>query len=396
MRSVRPLRRVAFVHPNLSYGGAERVLLEQVRALAPRDVDVDLFVTERVEDPDFEADLRRANPRLRRIDAETTSKGLARAVRRARPDVVALSLTARGLRALERIPRWWGRPPALVTVHSRYGAALDPLRVHGRSIDALALTHGFHAEAEAALGVPRSRHAVTRPLFPDLLLPTSPDTEEAARALRASLGIPPTAFVIGYFGRIGPGKGAPTLVRAAGRLASAGLDVHLLLLGRLARPDDWEAGPFLAALDGAIAATGPALSGRLHRPGPRARAAAVYRAFDVTALPSDHEGLLPLMLVESMSVGVPVVATAVGGITECLRDGVDAEVVPKAPDDGSPLTASVEDAFTARLEALARDPARARRLGEAGRASVRALVAANDFAGDFLAALDLARRRGRP
>lgn len=396
MRALRPLRRVAFVHPNLSFGGAERVLLEQVRALAATAADVDLFVTERADAPDFEADLRRANPRLRRIDVETTSKGLAGALRRARPDVVALSLTARGLRALERIPRWLGRPPVLVTVHSRYGAALNPLHPHGRTIDAVALGHGFHAEVEAALGIPRTRHAVTRPLFPDLLLAATADADAEARAIRASFRIPSTAFVIGYFGRVGPGKGAPTLVRTAGRLAAAGLDVHLVLFGRLAHPSDWEAGPFLAALEGAVAATAPVLAGRLHRPGPRARSAGLFRAFDVTALPSDHEGLLPLMLVESMSVGVPVVTTGVGGIAELLRDGVDAEVVGKAPDDGSALDAAVEDAFAARLEALVRDRERAARLGTAGRARVEALVAGNDFAGDFLAALDLARRRGRP
>jgi len=396
VKTLRPLRRVAFVHPNLSYGGAERVLLEQVRALARTDADVDLFVTERGDDPDFEADLRRANPRLGRIEVETTSKGLARALRHTRPDVVALSLTARGLRALERLPRWLGRPPVLVTVHSRYGAALNPLRRHGRSIDAVALGHGFHAEVEAELGIPRTRHAVTRPLFPDLLLRTTADTEAEARALRASFGIPASAFVIGYFGRLGPGKGAPTLVRAAGRLAAAGLDVHLLLFGRLAHPSDWEAGPFLAALEDAVASTAPVLAGRLHRPGPRARSAGIYRAFDATALPSDHEGLLPLMLAEAMSVGVPVVTTAVGGIPELMRDGIDAEVVGKAPDDGSPIDAATEDAFTARLEALVRDRERARRLGAAGRARVEALVAENDFAGDFLAALDLARRRGRP
>lgn len=393
MKARRPLRRVAFVHPNLSFGGAERVLLEQVRALAETDADVDLFVTERADAPDFVADLRRANARLRRIEVETTSKGLARTLRRTRPDVVALSLTARGLRALERIPRWLGRPPVLVTVHSRYGAALNPLRRHGGSIDAVALGHGFHAEVEAALGIPRTRHAVTRPLFPDLLLPASADADAEARAIRASLGIPASAFVIGYFGRLGPGKGAPTLVRAAGRLAAAGLDVHLVLFGRLSHPTDWEAGPFLAALEDAVAATAPALAGRLHRPGPRARSAGIYRAFDVTALPSDHEGLLPLMLAESLSVGVPVATTGVGGIAEMLRDGIDAEVVGKAPDDGSPLDAAVEDAFTARLEGLARDRERARRLGVAGRARIEALVAGNDFAGDFLAALDLARRR---
>lgn len=396
MSGRRPLRRVAFLHPNLSFGGAERVLLEQVRVLASTDADVDVYVTERQDDVDFEDDLRRANPRLRRIVVETTAKGLARALRKERPDVVALSLTTRGMRALERMPRWFGRPPVLVTLHSRYGSALAPLRKYGKSMDALALCHGFHAAAEAALGVPRRRHAVTRPLFPDLLLPTTPATAGEAGAIRARLGIPPGAFVIGYFGRIGPGKGAPTLVRAAGRLAAAGLDVHLALFGRLARPDDWQSGPFIASLDEAVAATAPALAGRLHRPGPRMRSAAVYRAFDVTALPSDQEGLLPLMLVESLSVGVPVVTTAVGGIPECLRDGVDAEVVGKTPDDGDPIDRATEDAFTARLERLARDRERARGLGAAGRARVEALVAANDFAGDFLAALDLARRRRRP
>jgi glycosyltransferase involved in cell wall biosynthesis len=73
----------------------------------------------------------------------------------------------------------------------------------------------------------------------------------------------------------------------------------------------------------------------------------VMSAFDVFCLPSRHEGL-PVALMEALALGLPVVATRVGGVAELVTDGVDAVLVPA----GEP------DALADALVALAQDPAR--------------------------------------
>ena len=74
------------------------------------------------------------------------------------------------------------------------------------------------------------------------------------------------------------------------------------------------------------------------------------------ALPSVRESLAGVYL-ESMSLGVPALGTRGEGIEEHIEHGVDGILVP--PDD--------DDALLAELRALAADPNRARRIGEAGR-----------------------------
>ena len=73
-------------------------------------------------------------------------------------------------------------------------------------------------------------------------------------------------------------------------------------------------------------------------------------------VPSFTEGA-PLVVLEAMAAGVPVVASAVGGIPDQVRHGREGLLVPP----GDP--AALGDA----LLGLLRDPPRARRLGEAGR-----------------------------
>ncbi len=80
---------------------------------------------------------------------------------------------------------------------------------------------------------------------------------------------------------------------------------------------------------------------------------------DVLVLPS-HSEALGLVLLEAGALGVPVVATAVGGIPEVVEDGVSGILVPPA----SP--SELADA----VMRLLREPAIARAMGEAGRARV--------------------------
>jgi L-malate glycosyltransferase len=97
----------------------------------------------------------------------------------------------------------------------------------------------------------------------------------------------------------------------------------------------------------------------------------VLRAFDVMMLTSDHEGL-PMVLLEAMALGVPVVLRAVGGIPEVVTHGENGLLIPT--DDPR----SLADACTSILT----DRALSERLAEGGRKTVR---------GKFSAAANAAR-----
>jgi glycosyltransferase involved in cell wall biosynthesis len=67
------------------------------------------------------------------------------------------------------------------------------------------------------------------------------------------------------------------------------------------------------------------------------------RSAAVTVLPSRHDNC-PLVTIESLAVGTPVIASRVGGIPEVVRDGVDGFLVP--PDDPAALAARLDDVFS--------------------------------------------------
>jgi glycosyltransferase involved in cell wall biosynthesis len=180
-------------------------------------------------------------------------------------------------------------------------------------------------------------------------------------AARAELGIPADAWAVGSVGRLAPEKNYPLLVRAAAPLL--GPHARLLLVG-----DGREA----EAIRAEIAARGvgafTAMAGARHDI-PRCLA-----ALDAFALSSRMEGL-PLCALEAMAAGLPVIATAVGGLPTLIEDGVTGFLVPS--DD--------EQALGRALAALRDDPARARAVGERGRAHVRRLYAHDAMVRRYLA-----------
>jgi len=82
-------------------------------------------------------------------------------------------------------------------------------------------------------------------------------------------------------------------------------------------------------------------------------------AADLLAMPSRYEGL-PLVLLEAMAAGLPVVGTRIPGIAEVVTDGVEGSLV--AADDGGELARALGE--------LLGDESRRRRCGEAARAKV--------------------------
>jgi glycosyltransferase involved in cell wall biosynthesis len=170
-----------------------------------------------------------------------------------------------------------------------------------------------------------------------------PDPEARVR-VRAELGIDPDAWVIGTVGRVAVEKNQALLLRAAAPLL--GPKVRLIVAGD---------GPLMASLQELVITLG--ISGPAHLLGVRRDVPAVLNALDVFAMSSDTEGL-PLVVLEAMATGLPVVSTSVGGIPNVLSEGQTGFLVPAGDD------AALRD----RLAKLAADPAMTRACGARARA----------------------------
>ena len=116
-------------------------------------------------------------------------------------------------------------------------------------------------------------------------------------------------------------------------------------------------GEHRAALERAAAALGPAVAFLGTRDASQVRT--LLRCAAALVVPSIYEGM-PLVVLEAMEAGVPVVASAVSGIPEVVVDGETGWLVP--PEDPEALAHALEEVLT--------DPEEARRRGEAGRRRV--------------------------
>lgn len=165
------------------------------------------------------------------------------------------------------------------------------------------------------------------------------------RDARADLGIPAGAPVVGTVASMRAQKAHGVLVDAFAEVLRSLPDAHLVLVGDGECRRETEAH-----------VQGRGLTERVHLTGNRADVPDLISAFDVSALSSDYEGT-PLFVFESMSLGKPVVATAVGGLREVIEDGRSGVLVP--PQDPPALARA--------LAGLLRDPARRESIAAAGR-----------------------------
>jgi glycosyltransferase involved in cell wall biosynthesis len=85
-----------------------------------------------------------------------------------------------------------------------------------------------------------------------------------------------------------------------------------------------------------------------------------FAAFDTFVLSSRTEGT-PLVLLEAMAAGVPIVATAVGGVPSVVSNAEAALIPPQNPDA---LAVAIRNIFRDREEAAARAARATRRLAE--------------------------------
>ena len=131
-------------------------------------------------------------------------------------------------------------------------------------------------------------------------------------AIRREFGIAADAPLVVQLGRLAPAKRNDLLIDSLATLPSA---IQVIFAGD---------GPERAALEARVAARG--LGTRVHFAGYRTDVLGFLSAADALAITSDHEGL-PIVLLEAMAAGCPVVSTRVGEIAHVLRDGQDAWLV---------------------------------------------------------------------
>jgi len=175
--------------------------------------------------------------------------------------------------------------------------------------------------------------------------------EAEVAALRASLGIPAAAPVIGMVASLTAPKDFPTFLKSARIVRDSVPSARFLIVGD---------GPLRRELKETAAQLG--LADSVVFAGHQMRVAPFIGSFDVAALSScDYEGCSNYLL-ESMGLGRPVVATDVGGNRELVCHGESGIVVP--PRDPGALAAAVLT--------LLDDRALASRLADAARARFRA------------------------
>jgi glycosyltransferase involved in cell wall biosynthesis len=216
----------------------------------------------------------------------------------------------------------YGAPAAallrVASVHSKHGRnpgtgrAMWLRRAASRLVDAyVAVTPALAQVAlEAHECAPARLHVIANGIDVTRFTPQP----EVRRRMRAELGIPERAWVVGTVGRLSPEKDQALLVDALAPLLDA--DRHLVIVGD---------GPEREALHLRVASTWR--SAFVHMTGARSDAQNLLAAFDVFALTSRTEGL-PLVLLEAMAMRLPVVSTAVGGVPDLVEHGVTGFLVP--------------------------------------------------------------------
>ncbi|MGH9321439.1 MAG: glycosyltransferase [Vicinamibacteria bacterium] len=261
---------------------------------------------------------------------------LARKMREERVEIVHTYLVSANL--FGALASAFAGVPALVTTRRDLGfsrnwrlSLVEETLVNRRAIRVVTPCEAVSESARRERGLSPSRvMTIENGVDLDFFRPEVGLREKA----RAALQIPPEAAVAGVIGNFLPVKGHEDFLRAAAR---TGPEVRFVLVGGGRRKPDMER---LARELG--------IEDRALFTGPRSDTREVLSLVDVLVSPSHSEGMSNVIL-EAMAMARPIVATAVGGTRELLRDGATGLLVP--PQDPRSLAEAMTSLLSDRVAA---------------------------------------------
>lgn len=338
--------RLLLVVDSLEVGGAERHVVDLAAALHQKRHEVTVACSATGELSDLlgavNVPLRVLLDRLakRRVSV-TYARRLRRLVTEQRFDLVHAHIYASA--AASALATLGTGVPLVVTEHTQgtwqgRRAHLVSRLIYRRARHLISVSSPIRGRLIERDGV----HPEKISLIPNAVVPASDTNPGASGALPDEWREGP---LIGAVARLQPEKGIANLLKAAARVSSSCPEARFLVVGD---------GPLREEL--LCLADRLGLRERVRFLGHRADARALIGLLDVLVVPSLTEGT-PLTVLEAMAAGVPIVASAVGGIPDQVRHDKEGLLVP--PND----TAALGDALLELLQ----DSDRARRLGEAGR-----------------------------
>lgn len=350
--------RVMFVIDELcEMGGAERVLIQMIRAL-PRERYEPVLVTFRID---------RSLPFLNEVACPLhvvpmrrtygwsglrAALALRRLMREHRTEILHTFFETSDL--------WAGAVARLCGVRVQISSRRDMgiLRA-GKHRLAYRLLSGQFAQVQCvseqvrqyavqADGLPAGRVVTIHNGLPESRI----RQDEGREAARRALGLDQASHVVSTVAHIRKVKGVDVFVKMAARLAARYPEAVFLVAGENHQPAHY------AELQAMVAASG--LEGKLRFLGELNSVSSLLRASDVFCMLSRNEGLSNALL-EAMAAGVPCVATRVGGNPELVEPGANGVLVENEDDEAAAKAVSF----------LFDQPEEAARMGENGQARVR-------------------------
>jgi L-malate glycosyltransferase len=366
--------RVLYVNQTAQVSGAERSLLSLLKGLegepeplvgcppgelaeAVREIGVDVAP---IVGTQASFRLHPIHTSLGLAEMARSSLQVRRLASRLAADLVHANTTRASLLAL--LARRRQGPPVLAHIRDwvpegRFSRFV--LGVIARRADMVVANSAYVAGQFDGLPLRRPVRVVHNPVDLERFDPASADGE----AIRRELGVPGDAVVLAVVAQLTPWKGQDDAIRAFAALPPSDRETILLLVGsaKFAGPGtQFDNAAFEGRLRRLAAELG--VDERVRFAGERSDVPDVLAATDVLLMPSWREAF-GRIAIEAMAMGVPVVATDVGGPAEIVRPGIDGLLLP--PRDPG--------AWSRGLEPLLGDARKREELGGHG------LVRARDF-----------------
>jgi glycosyltransferase involved in cell wall biosynthesis len=330
-------------------GGAERQLVTLTRALTARGHDCTIAALFAGSDlardlPEWGIRFHELGVRFQRDFAGAAAR-VARVVRTGGFDVVqAHLLTSCIASGLSRVLA--GGPPRVAVLHNLDYEIYPARNLRQKALRRLhrfalrRLTDGVVAVSESVARHYRTEMGIRRiTAIPNSIVVGGPPESylEGRESLRRDLGVGEGTALLAYSARMVKQKRHVLLLRALEILRSRGIAPKLLLVGSGPLEPEIRSAARSAGLESQVIMTG----NLAYEDALRHTAAA-----DLFVSPSSQEGF-PLAPAEAMALGVPVIATAVGGVPELIEDGVSGLLTP--PDGPEPLADAVGRALADRV-----------------------------------------------